>query len=170
MGAYLGRYGDVVHYYNLPNSLRSQKLNDFFKFSPDLINYTDSKGVLVCGSPNEVSNDLTLGGSQARGAFDIFNRDYFTTESVDFMKQKRIVWTEVVRLAKDQLRQRVAWALSQLLVVSPGAFVEGEHNTEGLINYYDIFVRHAFGSYRDILKEVSYNGYMGRMLTYYGSR
>jgi Protein of unknown function (DUF1800) len=170
MGAYLGRYGDVVHYYNLPNSLRSQKLNDFFKFSPDLINYTDSKGVLVCGSPNEVSNDLTLGGSQARGAFDIFNRDYFTTESVDFMKQKRIVWTEVVRLAKDQLRQRVAWALSQLLVVSPGSFVEGEHNTEGLINYYDIFVRHAFGSYRDILKEVSYNGYMGRMLTYYGSR
>jgi Protein of unknown function (DUF1800) len=124
----------------------------------------------VCGSPNEVSNDLTLGGSQARGAFDIFNRDYFTTESVDFMKQKRIVWTEVVSLAKDQLRQRVAWALSQLLVVSPGAFVEGEHNTEGLINYYDIFVCHAFGSYRDILKEVSYNGYMGRMLTYYGSR
>jgi hypothetical protein len=121
MGSYIGRLGDVVHYYNFPSSLRSQKLNDFFKFSPDSINYTDSKGILVCGSPNEVSNDLTLGGSQSRGAFDIFNRDYFTTESIDFVKQKRIVWTQVVLSAKDQLRQRVAWALSQILVVSPGA-------------------------------------------------
>jgi Protein of unknown function (DUF1800) len=170
MGSYVGRMGDVVHYYNFPSSLRSHKLNDFFKFSPDMINYTDSKGVLVCGSPNEVANDLTLGGSQSRGAFDIFNRDYFTTYEMDFVKQKRIIWTEIVRLAKDQLRQRVAWALSQILVVNPVAFVEGEYNTEGLTNYYDIFVRHAFGSYRDILKEVSYNGYMGRMLTYYDSR
>lgn len=36
--------------------------------------------------------------------------------------------------------------------------------------YYDIFVRHAFGNYRDILKEVSYSPMMGEMLTYRDSR
>ena len=32
--------------------------------------------------------------------------------------------------------------------------------------YYDIFARHAFGSYRDILREVAFNPIMGRFLTY----
>lgn len=36
--------------------------------------------------------------------------------------------------------------------------------------YYDIFVRNAFGNYRDILKEVSYSPMMAEMLTYRDSR
>ena len=36
--------------------------------------------------------------------------------------------------------------------------------------YYDIFVINAFGSYRDILREVSYSPMMGDMLTYYESK
>ena len=35
------------------------------------------------------------------------------------------------------------------------------------MQYYDIFVRNAFGNYRDILQEVAYNSQMGDMLTYY---
>jgi hypothetical protein len=41
-------------------------------------------------------------------------------------------------------------ALSQLLAVSP----LNDPNTEIFLNYYDIFVRNAFGNYRDILREV----------------
>jgi hypothetical protein len=170
MGVYVGRLGDTVHYYNFPSSFRSQKLNDFFGFSPDAINYTDSKGVVVCGSPNEVRNEKTLGGSQGRGAFDIYSTGFVTTEAVDFLKQKRIIWSHVALKARDQLRQRVAWALSQILVMNPGNIVDGEFYTEGAITFYDIFVRNAFGSYRDILKEVSYNVFMGGMLSYYGSK
>jgi Protein of unknown function (DUF1800) len=170
VGGYVGRLGDTVHYYNFPKSLKSEQMNQFFGFSADAINYTDSKGVIVCGSPNEIENDLSLGGSQGRGAFDVFTDNFVTSETVEFVKQKRIVWTHIALMGPDQLRQRMAWALSQILVVSPGAVSDGEYRTEAMTAYYDIFVRHAFGSYCDILKEVSYNGVMGQMLTYHGSR
>lgn len=39
-----------------------------------------------------------------------------------------------------------------------------------LQTYYDIFVRNAFGNYRDILREVSYSPMMAEMLTYRDSR
>ena len=42
-------------------------------------------------------------------------------------------------------------------------------NTEPWVNYYDILVRHAFGSLRDILQEVSYSPMMAQYLTYEGS-
>lgn len=35
-----------------------------------------------------------------------------------------------------------------------------------IIRYYDIFVRHALGSYRDILKEVSYSVLMADYLSF----
>lgn len=36
--------------------------------------------------------------------------------------------------------------------------------------YYDIFVRNAFGNYRDVLREVAYSPMMARMLTYHESK
>ena len=39
--------------------------------------------------------------------------------------------------------------------------------TEQFIAFYDIFVRNAFGSYRDILKEVSFNKIMAKWLSFY---
>ena len=55
--------------------------------------------------------------------------------------------------SNDQLRQRMAWALSQILVITPNQIAD-IGLSEIYLNYYDIFVRHAFGNYFDILKEV----------------
>ena len=85
------------------------------------------------------------------------------------MQQRQTVWTEVALNAPDQLRQRVAWALSQILAISPGSIDTG-FSTEVFMNYYDIFVRHAFGNYRDILKEVAYSPMMAEMLSYVKSQ
>jgi len=63
---------------------------------------------------------------------------------------------------------RINRALSQLLVISPSAVYPS--HTESFLAYYDIFVRNAFGSYRDILREVSYSPMMSDMLTYYASK
>ena len=71
--------------------------------------------------------------------------------------------------AVDQLRQRMAWALAQLLVVAP-ATMENRKNTENFLAYYDIFVKHAFGNFRDILREVSYSPIMADFLTYLDSK
>ena len=71
--------------------------------------------------------------------------------------------------AQDQLRQRMAWALSQILVVTSKQVTE-DGLSEPYLNYYDIFVRNAFGSYRDILKEVSLSPMMAEMLSFLESK
>lgn len=60
----------------------------------------------------------------------------------------------------DQLRQRVALALHQLLVVS-GVEVEG---TYGMRRYQQIFLDNAFGSYREVLRKVAVSPVMGDYL------
>jgi uncharacterized protein (DUF1800 family) len=66
----------------------------------------------------------------------------------------------------DQLRQRVAWALSQILVVSE---VEVD-STAGLAGYQQILLDNAFGNYRDILRAITLNPYMGDYLDMVDSR
>jgi cullin-associated NEDD8-dissociated protein 1 len=75
----------------------------------------------------------------------------------------------VVLQGSDQLRQRVAWALSQILVITPEQ-INAAFQSESYLNYYDIFVRHAFSDYRSILKEVAYSPMMGEMLSYVNSK
>lgn len=60
----------------------------------------------------------------------------------------------------DQLRQRVAFALSQILVVS-GQQISQPY---AMANYQGIFQRNAFGNFRDILREVTLSPAMGNYL------
>ncbi|MHA7858492.1 MAG: DUF1800 domain-containing protein [Henriciella sp.] len=66
----------------------------------------------------------------------------------------------------DQLRQRMAFALSQILVIShsEGNFLFEVPNT--VAHYQDILVSNAFGNYRDLLEDVTYSPAMGEYLTY----
>jgi uncharacterized protein (DUF1800 family) len=69
----------------------------------------------------------------------------------------------------DQLRQRVAFALSQILVISrrdPNL----ENRPLSMANYYDIFVKNAFGNYEDILRAVTLHPLMGRYLSHIGNQ
>lgn len=70
--------------------------------------------------------------------------------------------------APDQLRQRVAFALSQILVISrqDGAI---DQNTRALARYYDRLVDHAFGNYYDLLMGVTLDANMGRYLSHAGN-
>jgi len=70
---------------------------------------------------------------------------------------------------QDQLRQRMAWALSQILVVTRRQ-INDDGFTEAYLNYYDIFVRNAFGNYRDVLKQVSQSPMMAEMLSFLESK
>ncbi|KAL7576804.1 hypothetical protein ACA910_013822 [Epithemia clementina (nom. ined.)] len=133
-------------------------------------------GAVVCGSPGEVANDLRLsagrGGAWYRGAFDIPTAEFgrFGLDAEDYTEQRRIVWTALSLGANDQLRQRVAWALYQLLVISAAGITSNRDQAEDFLAYYDIFVRHAFGNFRSVLKEVTFSRMMGEMLTYANSQ
>ena len=78
---------------------------------------------------------------------------------------KKKIWYQLAIDAPDQLRQRMAWALSQILVVGEAGNIHPQNN-EKWLKYYDIFVRNAFGNYRDILEEVTYSPHMAYYLTY----
>jgi hypothetical protein len=69
----------------------------------------------------------------------------------------------------DPLRQRVAFALSQILVVldRPEVFANAPY---ALVNYYDLLVTHAFGNYRDLLYEVTRHPSMGQYLSHLGNQ
>ncbi|WP_263078052.1 DUF1800 domain-containing protein [Endozoicomonas sp. Mp262] len=70
--------------------------------------------------------------------------------------------------AKDQLRQRVAYALSQIFVMS--MHNGGTNDSEGVLAYQDLLLKHAFGNFRDLLKQVTLNPAMGKFLSLDGSK
>jgi uncharacterized protein (DUF1800 family) len=78
---------------------------------------------------------------------------------------RQMVWFKAAIDAPDQLRQRVAWALSQYFVVGELGNNQSQA-VERWLNYYDIFTRHAFGNFRDILDEVTWSPHMGYYLSH----
>ncbi len=71
-------------------------------------------------------------------------------------------WTRAIA-APDQLRQRVAFALSQIFVVSLNSAGLG-NRAYALPAYYDVLVRDAFSNYRQLLEDVTLNPAMGAYL------
>jgi uncharacterized protein (DUF1800 family) len=90
-----------------------------------------------------------------------------TGNDVTFNNQetRHVVWYQMAITADDHLRQKMAWALSQIFVVGQEGSSQPNY-TERWLTYYDIFVRHAFGNFRDILGEVTYSPHMTWYLTY----
>jgi uncharacterized protein (DUF1800 family) len=72
-------------------------------------------------------------------------------------------WWQHALTAPDQLRQRMAFALSQILVVSQFGALDSYH--EGTTRYYDMLLEHAFGNYRDLLGDVTRSPMMGTYLS-----
>jgi uncharacterized protein (DUF1800 family) len=74
------------------------------------------------------------------------------------------IWKQMVK-GDDQLRQRVAFALSQIFVVS-----QQESNLwmrpAGVASYYDMLERYSFGNYRDLLQAVALHPMMGLYLSH----
>ncbi len=86
----------------------------------------------------------------------------------NFIFMQDSFWQQAIP-APDQLRQRVKFALSQILVVS------GADNTiaayaDGLANYADLLGQHAFGNYRQLIEAVAMNPMMGLYLSHMGNK
>jgi len=75
-------------------------------------------------------------------------------------------WWRTAVNSPDQLRQRVAFAYSQIFVISAGS--DGI-DPRGAGSYYDMLTANAFGNYRDLLQAVTLHPMMGRYLTYLGN-
>ncbi len=84
-------------------------------------------------------------------------------------KRDSSYWENFCIEGEDQLRQRMAWALVQIIAIAAG------NNEDEL---YNIYIRNALpdpasnsdGNYRQLLQEITYNQEMGDWLTYRNSK
>jgi uncharacterized protein (DUF1800 family) len=78
-----------------------------------------------------------------------------------------VIWRKMLS-SPDTLRQRVTFALSEILVTSISGF-SGGWNHFSAAAYLDLLEANAFGNYRTLLQQVSTSAPMGEYLTYRGS-
>ena len=90
-------------------------------------------------------------------------------ENLPRLQRDRLdIWFRNVLTGPDQLRQRVAFALSEIMVVSE--FGGLRQMPYGLADYYDILVRNAFGNFRELIEEVTLHPAMGVYLSMLGNQ
>ena len=74
-------------------------------------------------------------------------------------------WWSQALASDDQLRQRAAFALSEIFVISfANATLQAQ--PRGVASYYDMLAERAFGNFRDLLDGVTYHPMMGVYLTH----
>ena len=76
-------------------------------------------------------------------------------------------WWQNSVTAPDQLRQRVAFALSEIMVASESGTLQD--HADSLAYYYDTLLDHSFGNYRDLLEAVTLTPAMGVYLNMQGN-
>ncbi len=100
--------------------------------------------------------------------YNIFPVEEIATSSPDRSVFRYALWDAVMK-GDDLLRQRVALALGEIFVIST------EHTElysfgNGVGDWYDLLLRNAFGSFRDLLFEVTMHPVMGTFLSHAGNR
>ena len=118
---FLGRFGDSVLFQNLDPDVQTLPMADALgvKSSVSTVAFD------ACGSRAEVQNNPLRGNalyfhgvaSRCKYLYNKMSRQ-FEFPYYDLERGKEHVFTNVVLTAPDQLRHRVAWALSQILVFS----------------------------------------------------
>jgi uncharacterized protein (DUF1800 family) len=73
------------------------------------------------------------------------------------------IWEQFLT-GEDQLRQRVAYALSQILVVSFNSDLSQQ--VIALASYHDLLLKHAFGDFKALIKDVCKHPAMGVYLSH----
>ena len=119
-----------------------------------------------------LTQQLSMPTTLQRPAVELLDADDPTPGQVDRLK----TWLETALTAPDQLRQRVAWALSQIMVAT---FQQSKLGNDpiALAEFYDTLARDAFGyydangephagTYPSLLYDVTRSTAMGKMLTY----
>jgi uncharacterized protein (DUF1800 family) len=134
--------------------------------------WIDNQFALPSSSHEQVARDMVAQDNRT-----------VTEASVGIANYRYQAWWHIALTREDQLRQKVAWALSQIFVISDSGtgfnnntarnIGDGEQSLPdwlGMSDYYDLLVNHADGNYRDILGDVTFHECMGIYLSAYRNR
>ncbi|WP_367109905.1 DUF1800 family protein [uncultured Psychrobacter sp.] len=158
---------------NVDNIMDKKALNDVeaarflqqaqFSSTKDEINYLKRVGI-----DQWLNRQFSL--KSGIGGYDwLYQQGYNTREyrysdrPVDWM-----AWQQLLS-AKDTLRKRMALALSEILVLST-LELGLPHRAFAIGAYWDLLNKHAFGNFRDLLKDITINLGMGAYLDLRHSR
>ena len=83
------------------------------------------------------------------------------------MPELTSAWWHNNMVASDLIRQKVAFALSEMFVISSNSDLGGE--AIAMAHYYDKLLDGAFGNYKDILSEISLHAAMGYYLSHFNN-
>jgi len=116
------------------------------------------------GYESWIANQMALPGTSHRAATDADFAAFPVSKQTTASQQNRqAAWWMISLTAPDQLRQRVAFALSEIFVTSDVASSLA-NQADGLANYYDLLANDAFGNFRALLNDVTLSPAMGNYL------
>jgi len=81
-----------------------------------------------------------------------------------FVEHFWYAWWENLMKNDDYLRQRIAYTLSEIMVVSMDGALDTK--AEGVGAYYDMLLKNSFGNYEDLLMDVTLHAAMGTYLSH----
>jgi uncharacterized protein (DUF1800 family) len=127
---------------------------------------TDIASVKQKGYAAWLDEQLALPSSA--GGWDwLIARGYGTVDERNFVQSPYMmdymVWNQIIR-SPDQVRRRVALALSEYFVVNLDNLTEPWWGAFHIAVYWDILCRNAFGNFRQLLEEVTLSVAMGGFL------
>ncbi len=124
--------------------------------------------VMQKGAEAWIDEQLALPPTYHANALDAMRRSGETPSQRELRVR---AWLDRAVNAPDQLRQRVAFALSEIVVVSDlGNALGTDIGVPGAADYYDLLVRNAFGGYRKLLGDVTLHPAMGLFLNMAGNK
>ena len=96
---------------------------------------------------------------------DLDNHTYSVFSEYSQSSLKRESFWPIALYANDQLRQRMTFALSEILVISTENSMI-RNRPQGLGSYWDTLANESFGSYKALLKDVTLHPMMGVYLSH----
>jgi uncharacterized protein (DUF1800 family) len=131
------------------------------------------------GSPADIAALMAITPTGGKSRYELWIEDQFTkapTYHLSEVQAREIAdafgpfdvrlafntWWKNSISGEDQLRQRVAFALNEIHVVSAVGLLED--NSRALADFYDTLLDNAFGNFRDLLEATTLAPGMGRYL------
>jgi hypothetical protein len=129
------------------------------------VSSNDIAAVQALGYAGWISNQFTLPATHALPV--VLSHPYSDPTDLYQSPDWFNAWWQNSVTAPDQLRQRVAFAMSEIFVVSENGTLQ--NHADALSSYYDMLVDNAFGNFRTILENVTLRPAMGLYLGMLGN-
>jgi uncharacterized protein (DUF1800 family) len=138
-------------------------MKEFVKMTPE--KWIDEQMKMT--SPNmldKMLKDRVLWRNYVKSLGYDFKEDTVVVRSEDF----NISWWDHNLNSKDYLKQRLAYVLSQIFVISSRSDVISEH-AHGQASYYDLLVKHSVGNFKNLLLDITLHPSMGIYLSHFNN-